>query len=61
MSKKQPGAPKRKGYSGGASNNNVNGKQGMNNAMSLVSPARPKSGTPAPSMKATLGPGSRGY
>jgi hypothetical protein len=60
MSMKQPGAPKRKGYSGGAGNNNCNGKQGMANAMSLTSPAKPKSGTPAPSMAKTLGPGSRG-
>lgn len=49
----------RKGYSGGGSNNNVNGKAGMSKAMSERSPSRPARVVSAPSMSATLGSGSR--
>lgn len=50
----------RKGFSGGGSNNNVNGATGMSKAMKgNMSPPRPKPVVKAPSMKETLGPGSR--
>lgn len=44
---------------GGGSNNNANGKRGMAEAMAMRSPSTPKRVVPAPTMKGTMGPGSR--
>ena len=48
-----------KGYSGGGSNNNVNGKSGMAKAMAERSPSRPARVVKAPTHSGTMGPGSR--
>lgn len=50
---------KSKSGKAGGSNNNVNGKIGMQEAMSMRSPSMPKRVVPAPTMKGTMGPGSR--
>lgn len=58
---KRPGpAFKAKPMRSNPSNNDTNGMKGMDIAMSNRSPLKPQRVVPAPSMKATLGPGSRG-
>lgn len=58
---KRPGpAFKAKKMNTNPSNNNVNGSSGMSAAMANRSPEKPLRVVPAPTMKATLGPGSRG-
>lgn len=53
------GSMKKSGAGMGGSNNNINGKRGMAEAMSMRSPSAPKRVVPAPTMERTLGPGSR--
>lgn len=56
---KSKGKAKGSKRSGGGSNNNVNGARGIKEAMSMRSPSKPMRVVPAPTMKNTLGPGSR--